>query len=194
MCKGVAQFYLDHALDFPSKSAITTFSEQCASRYSKMKRRLRAAWDTCVDLQKSKALDNRPMSTSTRRSESKLSDSYRRKSITPRETSTSSHVPRSISREASSRFKLDFDFEALNGIFWGRSRGKRLHTSQSLVSWLGIQMKSELKRTRMRTCSWQHLARHRSPRLPVLPSAPEVKSLTAVYCKSVCARECFVAS
>lgn len=121
MCAQVATFYLDHALDFPSKAAITRFSEQCASHYDRTKRRLKEAFATRKSMNKS---IKRPLSGLPTRSESKLSESYKGKSLTPRSdmmrsSSRSSSMldgPRAASTPKSkSRFVPEINFHDING-------------------------------------------------------------------------------
>ena len=108
-------------LDFPVKDAITTFSEQCGSRFNKINKRLKNAFANYKEANKKKLvhrpMSDRPMSGVSLRSESKLSESFKGKSLTPRargaslpNVNTRSRTPRS-----GSGFKPQLDFKALNG-------------------------------------------------------------------------------
>ena len=130
MCAQVAQFYLDHAFAFPSKAAIVRFSKQCGCHYDRTKRRLKDAFASRKALNKSARKAERPRSSLTSRSESKLSESYRRKSLTPRADMLSSSsrasrrgsrgrsqsdVPRIANSDSFSRFVPVIDFKNLHG-------------------------------------------------------------------------------
>ena len=119
MCDQIAKFYKDHMLDFPSKDAIATFSEQCGSRPNKINKRLKNAF---ADYEKAnkKKLVHRPMSSVTSRRESKVSESFKGKSLTPRARGASlPRVNSSRSSKPGSGFKPQIDFKALNGTMQG---------------------------------------------------------------------------
>ena len=119
MCDQIAKFYMDHMLDFPVKDAITTFSEQCGSRFNKINKRLKNAFANYKEANKKK-LVHRPLSSVSSRSESKLSESFKGKSLTPRARGASlPRVNSSSSPRSGSGFKPQIDFKALNGTMQG---------------------------------------------------------------------------
>ena len=113
MCDEIAKFHLDHMLDFPSKDAITTFSEQCGSSFNKMNKRLKDAFANHKKAKK-RTIIHRPMSGVSLRRKSKVSESFKGKSLTPRARGTSLTRVDSAPR-AGSGFKPQLDFKALSG-------------------------------------------------------------------------------